>query len=59
MIKLGQTKLNEYTKISMLGKGTYGEVYKCVHKPTNLIVAMKTYMFEVSAFNVTSGVERD
>jgi serine/threonine protein kinase len=43
----------------MLGKGTYGEVYKCVHKPTNLIVAMKTYMFEVSAFNVTSGVERD
>ena len=31
----------------MLGKGTYGEVHKCVHTPTGLIVAMKTYMFEV------------
>lgn len=36
----------------MLGKGTYGEVHKCVHQPTNLIVAMKTYIFE----NVTNGI---
>jgi serine/threonine protein kinase len=47
-INLGQTKLSEYTKLSVLGKGTYGEVHKCVHTPTGLIVAMKTYMFEVS-----------
>lgn len=36
----------------MLGKGTYGEVHKCIHKPTGLVVAMKTYMFE----NVTNGI---
>jgi serine/threonine protein kinase len=47
-IQLGQTRLSEYTKLSMLGKGTYGEVHKCVHTPTGAIVAMKTYMFEVS-----------
>jgi serine/threonine protein kinase len=47
-IQLGSSKLSDYTKISMLGKGTYGEVHKCIHKPTGLIVAMKTYMFEVS-----------
>lgn len=46
-IQLGQTRLSEYTKLSVLGKGTYGEVHKCVHTPTGLIVAMKTYMFEV------------
>ncbi len=47
-ITLGQTRLSEYTKLSVLGKGTYGEVHKCVHTPTGLIVAMKTYIFEVS-----------
>ena len=52
LIVLGSSKLSDYTKISMLGKGTYGEVHKCVHKPTGLIVAMKTYMFE----NVTNGI---
>jgi serine/threonine protein kinase len=36
----------------MLGKGTYGEVQKCIHKPTGLVVAMKTYMFE----NITNGI---
>ena len=30
-ITLGSTRLSDYTKISVLGKGTYGEVYKCVH----------------------------
>jgi len=33
-ITLGSTRLSEYTKISVLGKGTYGEVYKCHHKET-------------------------
>jgi hypothetical protein len=32
----------------VLGKGTYGEVHKCVHNPTGIIIAMKTYIFEVS-----------
>jgi serine/threonine-protein kinase BUR1 len=49
-ITLGSSRLADYNKISMLGKGTYGEVHKCVHKPTGMIVAMKTYMFEVSRF---------
>ena len=47
-IQLGSSKLSDYTKIGMLGKGTYGEVHKCIHKPTGIVVAMKTYMFEVS-----------
>jgi serine/threonine protein kinase len=53
LIQLGQTKLSEYTKLSVLGKGTYGEVHKCVHTPTGLIVAMKTYMFEVRRLMLT------
>lgn len=56
-IQLGQTRLSEYTKLSVLGKGTYGEVHKCVHTPTGLIVAMKTYIFEVSI--LLKHVERD
>ena len=34
--------------MAMLGKGTYGEVYKCIYNPTQQIVAMKTFLFEVS-----------
>lgn len=46
--------------MSVLGKGTYGEVHKCVHTPTGLIVAMKTYMFEVSKiFVISATLERD
>jgi serine/threonine protein kinase len=46
--------------LSVLGKGTYGEVHKCVHTPTGLIVAMKTYMFEVSKiFVISATLERD
>lgn len=51
-IRLGTTSLADYTKISVLGKGTYGEVHKCVHNPTNQVVAMKTFLFE----NVTNGI---
>lgn len=51
-ISLGSSKLSDYTKLSVLGKGTYGEVHKCVHNPTGIIVAMKTYIFE----NVTNGI---
>lgn len=48
-IEFSKTTLDEYTKIAVLGKGTYGEVHKCIHNPTDKIVAMKTFMFEVSS----------
>jgi len=50
---LGSSKLSDYSKLSVLGKGTYGEVHKCVHNPTGTIVAMKTFLFEVGAQTVT------
>ena len=52
LIALGSTRLADYTKISVLGKGTYGEVYKCIHNPTGQVIAMKTFLFE----NVTNGI---
>jgi hypothetical protein len=59
-ITLGSSRLSDYTKVSMLGKGTYGEVHKCVHKPSGMIVAMKTYMFEVrNLFSDCLPIERD
>lgn len=45
-ISLGRTKISDYMKISVLGKGTYGEVHKCVYQPSGQFVAMKTYLFE-------------
>lgn len=47
-IKFGKTKLSEYQNIAELGKGTYGVVNKCIHTPTGMCVAMKTFLFEVS-----------
>ena len=52
-IDLGSSKLSDYRKISVLGKGTYGEVYKCIHTPTGLVVAMKTFLFEVSPATIS------
>jgi serine/threonine protein kinase len=47
-IEFGKTKLEDYQAIAPLGKGTYGEVNKCIHNQTNYIVAIKTFLFEVS-----------
>ena len=47
-IKFGETKLEDYHNIAELGKGTYGEVNKCIHSKSNTIVAVKTFFFEVS-----------
>ena len=49
MISLGTTRLADYSRMAMLGKGTYGEVYKCMYNPTQQIVAIKTFLFEVSS----------
>ena len=46
--QFGTTKLEEYQQMSTLGKGTYGEVNKCIHTKTNTVVALKTFLFEVS-----------
>ena len=48
LIEFGSTKLEDYQIIAPLGKGTYGEVNKCVHLPTESIIALKTFLFEVS-----------
>lgn len=45
--------MSDYTKISVLGKGTYGEVYKCVHNQTQAVIAMKTFIFEVRAESIS------
>ena len=47
-IEFGKTKLDEYQQINTLGKGTYGEVTQCVHTKTSTVVALKTFLFEVS-----------
>ena len=51
-IKFGQTNISEYQVVQQLGKGTYGEVNKCIHSKTNSVVALKTFLFE----NVTNGI---
>jgi serine/threonine protein kinase len=45
-IRFGTTKLAEYDQMDVLGKGTYGEVTKCLHRPTATVVALKTFLFE-------------
>ena len=47
-VEFGKTKLTDYQAIAPLGKGTYGEVNKCFHIQTNSVVAIKTFLFEVS-----------
>ena len=46
-IKFGQTKSSEYQIVQSLGKGTYGTVSKCIHIPSGIEVAMKSYFFDV------------
>ena len=46
--QFGTTKLEDYDKIAELGKGTYGEVNKYIHSQSQTIVAIKTFLFEVS-----------
>jgi serine/threonine protein kinase len=61
IIKFGKTKFSDYTKVCILGKGTYGEVTRCIHISSGLEVAMKTFFFEVSnlALSITERAKRD
>jgi serine/threonine protein kinase len=52
IIRFGQTKFSDYTKVCVLGKGTYGEVTRCIHVSSGLEVAMKTFFFEVNIFRI-------
>lgn len=56
-IKFGETTFNEYSKISVLGRGTYGEVTRCMHNPTKTEVAIKTFFFDVILKNSLKIVE--
>lgn len=38
--------------MQVLGKGTYGEVTRCIHIPSGLEVAMKTFFFEVKIIHL-------
>ena len=38
--------------MDVLGKGTYGEVTKCMHSKTGQVVALKSFLFE----NVSNGI---
>lgn len=37
---------NKYTQGEILGKGVYGEVYKCTNKVTGQVVAIKKEKYE-------------
>jgi hypothetical protein len=34
IIKFGKSHLKDYQRINRLGKGTYGEVWRCIHVPS-------------------------
>lgn len=45
--------------MQQLGVGTYGEVHRCVHLPSGIDVAMKTFKFDVRRENLVNlSVER-
>lgn len=48
VIKFGSTKFSDYSKCHLLGKGTYGEVFRCIHIASGIECAMKTFLFEVN-----------
>ena len=43
----GDGKLSDFKKISKIGSGTYGIVYKALHKKTNQVTALKEMRLEV------------
>ena len=55
-IKFGTTKITDYSKIHGLGRGTYGEVEKCIHISSGIEVAIKKYLSSVS-FDFNTFVE--
>lgn len=41
--------LSEYKILSVVGRGSYGQVYKALHKPSSRVVAIKKVIFDASA----------
>ena len=36
-----ELRIEDFEKLDKLGEGAFGQVYKCVHKRTNLMYAIK------------------
>ena len=47
----GEGSLQDLKKIEKIGSGTYGIVYKCMHRKTKEIVALKKMILEVILFS--------
>ena len=45
-LKGGIVNLKSFEKVSVLGKGGFGEVWKAVHKPTKIVCALKMLFME-------------
>jgi len=43
VVKYGKSNLSDYKLISLLGEGSYGKVYKCEHKESGLLCAIKEF----------------
>lgn len=48
VIQFGKTKFSDYTKVNVIGRGTYGEVTRCIHIKSGLEVAVKTFFMDVN-----------
>lgn len=48
---LSQAISEKYEKLERLGEGTYGIVHRALHKPSNVIVALKVLKLESSGLN--------
>ena len=57
VIQFGKTKFSDYSKMNVIGRGTYGEVTKAVHISSGIQVAIKTFFFEVCCFLRNLGMQ--
>lgn len=50
--------MNQMQLLEELGHGNYGTVKKVLHKPTNVLMAMKVLAIFISSFNVSLSDEK-